>query len=99
MNTKATKEEKIVDELGNYLSFISSIEDYTDLSPEQSEFYKAAEICYEILKRTNTISKIVVERPDELREDWENSPKFDYMSKFAISACDIADEVIRKIRE
>ncbi|RHV89192.1 hypothetical protein DXA95_16230 [Odoribacter sp. OF09-27XD] len=99
MNTKTTKEENIVNELGDYLSFISSIEGYTDLTPEQSEFYKAADICFEILKRTSVISKIVIERPEELREAWEDSPEFDYMSKFAISTCEIADEVIRKIRE
>ena len=94
------KEENILNELGEYLSFISSIENYTDLSPEQLEFYKAADICCEILKRTNLVSGITTERPDEFKEIWEEGdPKYDFMSKFPISTCEIADEVIKKIRE
>lgn len=100
METKTTKEENILNELSDYLSFISLIEDYTNLLPEQLEFYKAVEICDEILKRTSLISAITIERPEEFKEVWEeDKPEFDYMPKYAISSCEIADEVIKKIRE
>ncbi len=94
------KEEDILKRIGDYLSYISSIEDYTELSRERREFYKAVEICDEILKRTTLISAIVTKRPEEFKEVWEEgNPEFDYMSKYAASNCEIADEVIKKIRE
>lgn len=93
------EEEIILDQIGNYLSYISSVEDCTEISPEQREFCKAVEICDEILKRTSLISRITIERPDEFKEVWEeDKPEFDYMPKYAISNCEIADEVIKKIR-
>lgn len=93
-------EEKIVDLLGNYVSCISLTEGQEKLTPEQKEFYQAADICFEILKRTRLISGIVIKRPDEFKEVWEeDKPEFDFMSKYAISTCEIADEIIKKIRE
>lgn len=93
-------EEKIVDLLGNYVSCASLTEEQKELTPEQKEFYQAAHICFEILTRTKLISGIVIKRPDEFKEVWEeDKPEFDFMSKYAISTCEIADEVIKKIRE
>ena len=85
-------EEKIVDLLGDYVSCIS-------LTEEQKEFYQAADICFEILKRTRLISGIVIKRPDEFKEAWEDKPEFDFMSKYAISTCEIADEIMKSLRE
>lgn len=93
-------EEKIVDLLGNYVSCTSLSEEHTELNPEQKEFYQAVDVCFEILKRTRLISGIVIKRPDEFKEVWEeDKPEFDFMSKYAISTCEIADEVMKKIRE
>lgn len=93
-------EEKIVDLLGDYVSCISLTEEQKELTPEQKEFYQAADVCLEILKRTRLISGIVIKRPDEFKEAWEkDKPEFDFMSKYAISTCEIADEVMKKIRE
>lgn len=98
MDTK--REEKIADELGDYLSVISTVEDLTELTPEQQEFKEAAGVCLEILKRTKLLSGIIIERPDEFKEVWEeNDPAYDFMQKYAISTCEIADEVIKKLRE
>ena len=93
-------EEKIVDLLGDYVSCISLTEEQKELTPEQKEFYQAADICFEILTRTKLISGIVIKRPDEFKEAWEeDKTEFDFMSKYAISTCEIADEVMKKIRE
>ena len=93
-------EEKIVDLLGNYVSCASLTEEQKELTPEQKEFYQAADICFEFLTRTKLISGIVIKRPDEFKEAWEeDKPEFDFMSKYAISTCEIADEVMKKIRE
>lgn len=43
-------EEKIVDLLGDYVSCISLTEEQKELTPEQKEFYQAADICFEIMK-------------------------------------------------
>lgn len=62
MDTK--REEKIADELGYYLSVISTVEDLTELTPEQQEFKEAVYVCWEILKRTKLLSGIIIERPE-----------------------------------
>ena len=93
------KEEKIVDMLGNYVSCVSLTEESVKLTLEQNEFYQAVDTCLEILKRTKLISEIVMKRPDEFKEIWEEDrPEFDFMSKYPIGKCEIADEVIEKLR-
>lgn len=98
MDTK--REQKIADELGEYLSIVSAVEDLTELTPEQQEFKEAADVCLEILKRTKLLSGIIIERPEEFKEAWEeNDPAYDFMQQYPISTCEIADEVIKKLRQ
>lgn len=98
MNTK--REQKIADELGDYLSVVSVAEEITEFTPEQKEFKEAVNVCLEILKRTELLSGIIIERPYEFKEVWEeDDPAYDFMQQYPCSTCKIADEVIKKIRE
>lgn len=95
-----TEEEKVADVLGDYLSQISCTEEYIELTPEEQQFKEAVDVCWEILKRTKLLRGIVIERPDELKEVWEeDDPAYDFMQKYPSGVCEIADDVLKKVEE
>lgn len=90
------EEQKILDTLSDYLAKISAIEDFKELTPAEEEFKEACSICYEILTRTNLISKIKIETPEELKDDYTINNE--YVQQYPSGSCEIADYVIGKIR-
>lgn len=91
-NESITAERKIMRIMNELLATVETV-DFTKLTSDRQQLYKAVDLCYNILGRTKILSKNKVKTPKELLEvGYEEE-----MTEFEIQPNELAEEIMQKL--